>query len=103
VQNLSGRTPLSPPTLVTLHELLGFPTLSGLRQGLNARAWGAAIFPRMVPLAASRGVVLIEPWDPLYGQEDFGIDPGKLPERILPPGAPFSRLWNDRGVWKPFR
>jgi 8-oxo-dGTP pyrophosphatase MutT (NUDIX family) len=100
-QNMDGRTPLSPPTLVTLQALLGFPTLSGLQEGLKHRVWGEPIFPRLVPLGKGRGAVIIEPWDPAYGQEDLRVDTDRLPQCLLPVGAPFSRLWNDGGVWKP--
>jgi 8-oxo-dGTP pyrophosphatase MutT (NUDIX family) len=101
MRNMDGRTPLSPPTLVTLHALLGFPTLNGLQAGLKHREWGAPIFPRLVPLGKGRGVVIIEPWDPAYGQEDLRVEADRLPQSLLPVGAPFSRLWNDGGVWKP--
>lgn len=100
-QNLDGRTPLSPPTLVTLHELAGYASLEHLEQGLPHRGWGEPIFPRLVSLGKGRGAVIIEPWDPMYGQADVRIEAGKLAENLLPAGAPFSRLWNDGGVWKP--
>lgn len=101
--NMAGQTPLSPPTLVTLHGLLGHPTLSALQQELRGRGWGEPIFPRLVPLEKGRGSMIIEPWDPMYGREDLRIDAGKLPGSVLPPGAPFSRLWNDGGTWKPVK
>jgi 8-oxo-dGTP pyrophosphatase MutT (NUDIX family) len=100
-QNIDGRTPLSPPTLVTLHALLGYPTLGDLENELKDRGWGAPIFPRLIQLGKGRGTVIIEPWDPLYAQGDLRIDSEKLPQHCLPPGAPFSRLWNDGGIWKP--
>jgi 8-oxo-dGTP pyrophosphatase MutT (NUDIX family) len=103
VNNLAGRTPLSPPTLVTLHELLNYPTLDALRRGLEGRGWGHPIFPRMVTLDQGLGPIILEPWDPMYGREDLRIDAGKLPESLLPAGEPFSRLWNDGGIWKPIR
>jgi 8-oxo-dGTP pyrophosphatase MutT (NUDIX family) len=99
--NLEGRTPLSPPTLVTLHALLAYASPGSLQQGLSHRDWGAPIFPRLIALGKGRGAVIIEPWDPLYGREDLPIDADELPHRRLPVGAPFSRLWNDGGVWKP--
>ncbi|MBS1239087.1 MAG: hydrolase, family [Deltaproteobacteria bacterium] len=76
--NLAGRIPLSPPTLVTLQELLNYPTLNTLRKGLEGRGWGEPIFPRLVR-----------------------IDANKLPGSLLPAGVPFSRLWNEGGIWKP--
>jgi hypothetical protein len=100
-QNMEGRTPLSPPTLVTLHELMSFPTLERLQQELKNRSWGEPIFPQLVPLGKGRGAVIIEPWDPLYGRPGLRIEADRLSESLLPVGAPFSRLWNDGGVWKP--
>jgi 8-oxo-dGTP pyrophosphatase MutT (NUDIX family) len=99
--NRVGRTPLSPPTLVTLHELLNFPTLDALDRGLEGRGWGEPIFPRLVSLGKGAGSIIVEPWDPMYGRADLRVDAGRLPDRLLPPGVPFSRLWNDGGVWKP--
>jgi 8-oxo-dGTP pyrophosphatase MutT (NUDIX family) len=100
-QNLDGRTPLSPPTLVTLHELAGYASLEHLEEGLPQRGWGEPNFPRLVPLDSGRGALIIEPWDPMYDRADLRIEAGKLAENLLPAGAPFSRLWNDGGVWKP--
>jgi 8-oxo-dGTP pyrophosphatase MutT (NUDIX family) len=100
-QNMDGRTPLSPPTLVTLHELAGYASLEHLEQGLPHRGWGEPIFPRLVSLGKGRGAIIIEPWDPMYAQTDLRIGAEKLPERLLPVGESFSRLWNDGGVWKP--
>jgi 8-oxo-dGTP pyrophosphatase MutT (NUDIX family) len=100
-QNMDGRTPLSPPTLVTLHALSSYATLERLQQGLQTREWGEPIFPRLVTLGRDQGTVIIEPWDPMYAQSDVWMEAGRLPGRLLPAGAPFSRLWNDRGVWKP--
>lgn len=99
--NLGGRTPLSPPTLVTLHELLNFTTLDALDRGREKRGWGEPIFPRLVPLGKGAGSIIVEPWDPMYGREDLRVDAGNLPGRLLPAEAPFSRLWNDGGIWKP--
>jgi 8-oxo-dGTP pyrophosphatase MutT (NUDIX family) len=100
-QNLDGRTPLSPPTLVTLHELAGHASLEHLEQGLPQRGWGEPILPRLVPLDNGRGAVIVEPWDPMYDRADLRIEADQLAECLLPVGAPFSRLWNDGGVWKP--
>ena len=99
--NLEGNTPLSPPTLVTLNELLGYPTLGSLQRGLRGRGWGEPIHPRLIALGKGEGSVIIEPWDPMYAQEDIRIEARKLPASVLPAGEPFSRLWNDGGVWKP--
>ena len=99
--NLAGRIPLSPPTLVTLQELLNYPTLNTLRKGLEGRGWGEPIFPRLVVLGKGAGSIIVEPWDPMYGREDVRIDADKLPGSLLPAGVPFSRLWNVGGIWKP--
>lgn len=101
--NLAGRIPLSPPTLVTLHELLNFPTLDALNRRLEGRGWGEPIFPRLVAMGKGAGSIIVEPWDPMYGREDLRVDAGNLPGSLLPAEAPFSRLWNDEGVWKPVR
>jgi 8-oxo-dGTP pyrophosphatase MutT (NUDIX family) len=99
--NLVGRTPLSPPTLVTLHEFLKYANLDDLQVSLKWRGWGDPIFPRLLTLGKKAGSVIIEPWDPMYGHGDLRIENKMLPESVLPPEAPFSRLWNDKGVWKP--
>lgn len=99
--NLDGRIPLSPPTLVTLQELLRYPTLERLQSEAGRRGWGAPIFPRLISLEGNPGAVIIEPWDPMYGAETIRIDAGRLPASVLPAGEPFSRLWNDAGAWKP--
>ena len=38
--NMAGRLPLSPPTLATLHELLGYPTIDELLRGNRPQAMG---------------------------------------------------------------
>ncbi len=58
--NLDGTIPLSPPTLVTLHELLKYQSLKDLQTESRQRPWGQAIFPRLVPLA--KGAIIVEPW-----------------------------------------
>jgi 8-oxo-dGTP pyrophosphatase MutT (NUDIX family) len=99
--NLDGRIPLSPPTLVTLQALLSYASLEALQMEIEARNWGDPIFPRLVPLEKGVGPLIIEPWDPMYGREDLRIDAGRLPGSVPPIGTPFSRLWNDGGIWKP--
>jgi 8-oxo-dGTP pyrophosphatase MutT (NUDIX family) len=98
--NLKAEIPLSPPTLITLHQLLDYEDLDGLRREAEPRFWGDALLPRMIKL--SRGAILIEPWDPMYG-EDPEIDEGKLEDAILPPGEPLSRVWYHEGIWRPVR
>jgi 8-oxo-dGTP pyrophosphatase MutT (NUDIX family) len=97
--NLGGTFPLSPPTLVTLHELLGYQHLEDLRKESRRRNWGQAILPRLVPLA--KGAVIVEPWDPQYGEKEIHISLKALPASIPPVGEPFSRIWFDGQLWRP--
>lgn len=90
-RNFDGKTPLSPPTLVTLQELLKFPDMAALRTEIAHRSWGTPIMPRLVPL--SSGAVILEPWDPMYSREKVVINIKSLPKKVLPVGEPFSRLW----------
>jgi 8-oxo-dGTP pyrophosphatase MutT (NUDIX family) len=97
--NISGEVSLSPPTLVSLHELLNYPNLEGLRIEIAQRSWGQPIQPRLVPLP--EGAVIIEPWDPMYHQNEIDIDFASLASSVLPVGDSFSRIWLDKGIWKP--
>ena len=97
--NLAGKIPLSPPTLVTLHELLKYPRMEDLRIESNRRQWGQTIMPRLVPIA--KGAVIVEPWDPMYREKEIVIDPEDLAASVLAVGEPFSRIWYDGGLWKP--
>jgi 8-oxo-dGTP pyrophosphatase MutT (NUDIX family) len=99
--NYEGEIPLSPPTFVTLHELLAYKDLSELEKALKTRPWGGgARFPRLVPL--SDGALILQPWDPMrYGE--VKVDAGELEEMILPVGEPFSRLWLNKGIWRPVK
>jgi 8-oxo-dGTP pyrophosphatase MutT (NUDIX family) len=97
--NFSGQVPLSPPTLVTLQQLLAFDSLADLKAEMLQRKWGAPIFPRMIPL--ERGAILIEPWDAAYEQPDIDIDVAGLEKTLLPAGEPFSRIWYYKGLYRP--
>ena len=99
--NLDGTVPLSPPTLVTLHELLGYQRLEDLQAETRRRHWGQAILPRLVSLA--KGAVIVEPWDPQYHDREIRVELESLPEAILPVGEPFSRIWYDGRLWRPVR
>lgn len=99
-QNLSGNIPLSPPTVVTLTQLAVFKTLSELKKEMHRRSWGNPIAPVMLP--SDDGPVIIEPWDRQFAAPDT-IDLSDLPQKVLPPGAPFSRIWCDKGMWKPVK
>jgi 8-oxo-dGTP pyrophosphatase MutT (NUDIX family) len=97
-ENRQGRIPLSPPTLVTLHELLEFDSLNSLRQEIRSRFWGDPRQP--IQIRFDQGIVIVQPWDPHYGQP-ITIDPDRLEEKIIPVGESFSRLWLNEGIWKP--
>jgi hypothetical protein len=98
-RNLDGKIPLSPPTVVTLHQLLPFADLDTLLGEAESRPWGDPVRPRMIPL--EKGAIIIEPWDPLYGRDRIEIDTGRLQSAVAPVGRPFSRIWLHRGLWRP--
>jgi len=98
--NLEGEIPLSPPTLITLHELLQYPDIGKLKKEVQSRPWGEALLPRLIPLP--QGSIIVEPWDPLY-HDNLEIDPNKLENSVLALGAPFSRVWYHDRVWRPIR
>ncbi len=97
--NMAGAIPLSPPTLVTLHELLKYTNVNNLQAENHRRPWGRSRLPRLVPLP--QGAVIVQPWDPMYNQEVIITDPASLPAAVLPVGKSFSRIWCDNGIWKP--
>lgn len=97
--NLDGKIPLSPPTLVTLHELLKFPGMDNLKAETAHRSWGTPIMPRLMP--ATDGAIILEPWDPVYSREEAVINPKFMANKTLPVGEPFSRLWHHRDIWRP--
>lgn len=97
-QNLSAKTPLSPPTVVTLTELSAFENLNALKKEMQTRTWGNPIAPVM--LTTDSGPVIIEPWDPHFEQPEK-IKLTGLQQKVLPPCASFSRIWCDQGIWKP--
>lgn len=98
-RNLRREIPLSPPALVTLHELLQYRDPEDLKREAETRSWGEVRMPRLIRL--TDGALLILPWDPMYNQdvemEKRGPDDGM----VLPPGEPFSRLWYHEGIWMP--
>jgi len=97
--NLKGETPLSPPTLVTLQELLQYKSLRELQEEATNRGWGEPRVPRLVPV--EKGAVILEPWDPMIGEKDLRFDVAALKTAVLPVGEPFSRLWLYEGIWRP--
>lgn len=100
-KNARGSLPLSPPTLVTLHQMLPCKDLDDLMTTARSRSWPAPIMPRLWPL--DHGALIVEPWDPDYTREIVSVDIDRLEKDVLPVGAPFSRLWRHRGVCRPVR
>jgi len=97
-KNLEEMIPLSPPTVVTLTQLLKFNNFNELKKEMQTRSWGDPIAPRLVP--SSNGPLIIEPWDPMY-DTDEKIDMLNLSEKVLLPCSDFSRIWCDKDIWKP--
>jgi 8-oxo-dGTP pyrophosphatase MutT (NUDIX family) len=95
--NLNGEMALSPPTLVTLHQMLPYTRMADLDAALKDRPWGTAIFPRLVTLP--HGAMIVEPWDPMYAK-DLVLDEDDLKDAVLPLGVPFSRIWFHDGLWR---
>ncbi len=99
-KNHAGEIPLSPPTLVSLHELLSCRYPGQLREGPRDWSWDVPRFPRLVPSA--RGPFLLQPWDPLCDESLF-VDPKNFSTEVLAPGEFFSRLWLHEGIWCPVK
>jgi 8-oxo-dGTP pyrophosphatase MutT (NUDIX family) len=97
-KNLEATIPLSPPTIVTLTQLLQFKTVETLKQEIKTRTWNNPIVPCLVQ--SPDGPLILEPWDPLWGSAD-AIKTYGLAHKVLGPGSKFSRIWCDQGVWKP--
>jgi hypothetical protein len=100
-ENARGTLPLSPPALVTLHQMLDFSDLDALMAQARRRSWPAPIMPRLWPL--ENGALIVEPWDPDYTRQTVSVDSVRLEKELLPVGAPFSRLWHYRGICRPVR
>lgn len=101
VGNLSGDMPLSPPTLITLHELLNYQDLDSLIKEAEIKQWGKPFLPRLIPL--DRGAVIVEPWDSMYNQKEIQLNNDKLADTVLPVGESFSRIWYNDGIWRPVK
>jgi 8-oxo-dGTP pyrophosphatase MutT (NUDIX family) len=97
-RNIIGTLRLSPPTLVTLHEVLNGESLSDGPAENDRTLWGEARIPRLI--GSSKGPVLLLPWDPVY-REAHPMDRLGPEMSPLPVGVPFSRLWLDQGIWRP--
>ncbi len=98
VGNLQGEILLSPPTLVTMHELLQYSDMGDLEKEVQTHTWGEVLLPRMIRLP--QGTLILEPWDPMCKQ-GVEVDTKELEMAILPVGEPFSRIWYHGGVWTP--
>jgi 8-oxo-dGTP pyrophosphatase MutT (NUDIX family) len=97
--NLEATIPLTPPTIVTMHELLDYPDVASLKTEWETRQWGEARLPRMVQSEA--GAIIIEPWDPEYPDIERSLST-EVYETLVHSGVePFSRLWLHDGIWKP--
>ena len=101
IGNLSGEIPLTPPGIATLNQLLVHAHADDLLNAASKRPWGNPIEPRVVPMA--RGIMILEPWDPMYHHDQIKIERSRLDAYVLPPEKPFSRLWNDGRRWRPVR
>ncbi len=99
--NLSGDIPLSPPAVVTLHELLSYRRPGELIQDAAQKSWGAALMPRLA--LADNEPVIVEPWDPAYHQTEIQLSIEELHRNLVGVGEPFSRLWQHGGVWRPVK
>jgi 8-oxo-dGTP pyrophosphatase MutT (NUDIX family) len=99
--NLEGKIPLSPPTVITLHELSQYQSLDDLMEAAKVRRWGKPMLPRLIPL--EKGAIIVEPWDSLYGHKEIHINIEKLSNAVLPVGKSFSRIWYHDGVWRPVK
>ena len=96
--NLQGSIPLSPPTLVTLHELLKYHDLKILERELESRQWGKTRLPLLI--RSSQETMIMLPWDPMYDQKSE-IDINTLAKVPLTLDQDFSRLWYHEGIWRP--
>jgi len=95
--NHRGILPLSPPTLVTLREIMSSEEEGKLGSILNRTSWGEARVPRLV--RTRWGPLLLMPWDPEYHETRL-LSPRSKPLE-LDPLEPFSRLIYTEGIWRP--
>ena len=98
-KNLSGKIPLSPPTLVTLHEMLPYAGVRQLESAAAKRLRKDPLKPRLITDGGEK--VILEPWDPEYHRSRIRIDAANLRKGVAPVGGKFSRLWFAAGVWIP--
>jgi 8-oxo-dGTP pyrophosphatase MutT (NUDIX family) len=98
-RNLTGKIPLSPPTLITLHEMLPYAGLQLLEEAAAKRRWGSPLIPRWISDGSE--MIIVEPWDPEYQRPQIRIDAAALRAGIASVGEPFSRLWFSGESWRP--
>ena len=96
--NLQGDIPLSPPALVTLHELQQYRDMVSLEKELENRQWGETCLPLLI--RSSQETMIVLPWDPMYDQENE-TDINALEKMPLGQDQDFSRLWYRKGIWRP--
>jgi 8-oxo-dGTP pyrophosphatase MutT (NUDIX family) len=96
--NLQGSIPLSPPTLVTLHELQKYHDMKTLEKELENRQWGETRIPLLI--RSSQETMIVLPWDPMYDHESE-IDVNAMAKITLGLDQNFSRLWYHEGIWRP--
>jgi len=97
--NLEGTIPLSPPTLITVQELLPYPDIASLEREMDIRSWGETRVPSLIPLPG--GAILLLPWDPEYANEAFRPDVMSFNVGLSPSQRPISRIWYSNGLWLP--
>ena len=98
-KNLSGKVPLSPPTLLTLHEMLPYARLQSILKDAAGRSWGNPLKPRLISDGGEK--IILEPWDPDYHRSQVRLKDLVSGLQVAPVGASFSKLWYSEGVWKP--
>jgi 8-oxo-dGTP pyrophosphatase MutT (NUDIX family) len=99
-ENLNGDLFLSPPALVTLHELSQYSNMEALAKKLENRAWGEACLPILI--RSQQEALILLPEDPMYNRARE-IDITSQEKVPLAVGDAFSRLWYHEGSWIPLK
>jgi 8-oxo-dGTP pyrophosphatase MutT (NUDIX family) len=97
--NLEGTSPLTPPTIATMYELLDYPAVEALKREWETRRFGYAKLPRMVQ--SKSGPVILEPWDAQYDAVCQDMEVKEFASVALPTLEPFTRIYLHNGIWKP--
>jgi 8-oxo-dGTP pyrophosphatase MutT (NUDIX family) len=95
--NLEGRIPLSPPALMTLHEMMSYADLTSFWNAARERVWDPVRMPRLV--RDQKVALILFPGDPDYDRPQVTI--GRPQQNRLPVGEPFTRVWLADGIWHP--